>query len=244
MAHVSGCVLHDVEDAQRFLPSPRARQRAGESLVDALVALHAVDIDAVGLGQLSRGDGFLQRQLKRWSTQWEASGLDGLDGMQVLHSWLSNNCPDEESARVVHGDFRLGNAMLARDGTVVALLDWELCTLGDPLADLAYLLRSWDTPDARFGIDQVPSSASGFPTVDELADRYASGSGRSLKRLDYWMAFTAWRSAAILAGVYRRYVDGKMGRPPDDLELFRVEVETRMHQGLGFAHLGSGSAPG
>ena len=238
MAHVEGIVLHTAEDAERLLPAASGRQRAGETLVDALVALHALEPDDVGLGGLSRKGGYLDRQLKRWAAQWDTYELDDLVGMPDLHAWLRANRPAESPARIVHGDCRLGNALLDSDGTVVAMLDWELCTLGEPLADVAYLLRSWSTADARFGRSQLPSAGPGFPDAEELAARYASASGRSLHDLDYWMAFTAWRAAAILGGVYRRYLDGKMGAPPDDLELFRTEVEARMHQGLAIAHAG------
>jgi aminoglycoside phosphotransferase (APT) family kinase protein len=237
MEHLDGVVLHTAADAHALLPSTRARARAGETIVDALVALHGADIDDVGLGNLSRRDGFLARQLNRWSAQWDTSRLDDLRGMEELHRWLVERRPAESSPYVVHGDFRLGNALLDRSGTLLGVLDWELCTLGDPLADVAYLARSWSTPDARFGGDEVPSALDGFPSAEDLVARYAAGSGRALDELDYWMAFTAWRAAAILGGVYRRYLDGTMGTAPPDLELFRVEVEARMHQGMQIAHL-------
>ncbi len=237
MAYVDGVVLNSAADADRLLPSHTARRHTGESLVDALAALHAVDIDAVGLGDLSRRDGYLDRQLKRWSAQWEATQLDDLDGMARLHDWLVENRPVETKAQLVHGDFRLGNTLLASDGSVLAVVDWELCTLGEPLADVAYFLRSWTAADARLGQGEPPGVVPGFPDGDELAARYAARSGRSIDDLGYWMAFTAWRAAAMLGGVYRRYLDGKMGTPPDDLASFRAEVESRMHQGMEHARL-------
>ncbi len=232
MAFVDGAVVHTAADADRFLVSDAARQRTGETLVDALAALHAVDIDAVGLGNLSRRDGYLDRQLKRWSAQWEATQLDDLDGMTGLYAWLVEHRPVETSPQLVHGDFRLGNTILASDGGVLAVVDWELCALGETLSDVAYLLRSWTATDARRGQGQPPAAAPGFPDGDDLAARYAARSGRSIDDLPYWMAFTAWRAAAMLGGVYRRYLDGKMGSPPDDLASFRAEVESRMHQGI------------
>lgn len=234
MAYVDGLVLRTAADSETLLPSPQARRRAGYALVDTLAALHAVDVDTVGLGALSRRDGFLDRQLRRWSAQWAACELGDMGGMAELHGWLVAHRPAESTARLVHGDFRLGNALLGPDGDVLALLDWELCTLGDPLADVAYLLRTWSTPDARASQERLPSALPGFPTTDELAARYARQSGRSIAELDYWMAFTAWRAAAILAGVYRRYLDGKMGTPPDDLPTFATEVEARIRQGVSF----------
>jgi aminoglycoside phosphotransferase (APT) family kinase protein len=206
-------------------------------MVDALVALHAVDVDAVGLGDFARRRGYLDRQLERWSAQWEASKTRELPAMERLHAWLVDHVPAEPEAGVVHGDFRLGNALHAPDGTTLAVLDWELSTLGDPLADVSYLLRSWATPDQAAGGEGLPAAAEGFPAADELAERYATASGRTLDDLDYWMALNAWRSAAISEGVYRRYIDGKMGEAPPDVERYARSVDITVHQGLASAGL-------
>src|SRR4029450_12297957 len=131
---------------RRLRPAPASRRHAAETLVDALVALHAVDIDAVGLGDYAKREGYLDRQLRRWSTQWAASKTRELPAMERLHAWLVEHRPAEPETWVGHGDIRLGNALHAPDGTTLALLDWELSTLGDPLADVSYLLRSWATP--------------------------------------------------------------------------------------------------
>ena len=141
MGFVDGLVLHDADQA-RLLPV-EARRRAGEHLVDILVALHAVDIDAVGLGDLSKRTDYLGRQLRRWSSQWEGSKTKEVPGMERLQQWLVDNRPPDDETRIVHGDFRLGNCIHAPDGTILAMLDWELCTLGDSMADVSYLLRSW-----------------------------------------------------------------------------------------------------
>ena len=106
-----------------------------------------------------------------------------------------------------------------------------------PLSDVSYLLRWWSTPDVRTVQTGTPSSTAGFPSAEDLAKRYEARSGRSLDQLDYWMAFAAWRAAAMLAGVYRRYVDGKMGAPPENLSLFPLEVERRVEQAMAFAGL-------
>jgi aminoglycoside phosphotransferase (APT) family kinase protein len=236
MAYVDGFVLHVASDAEQILPSRAARTRAGETLVDALAALHGVDVDAVGLTDLTRPHGYLDRQLKRWSTQWTASGLAGDDADRV-YGWLVEHRPAERPARIVHGDFRLGNALVGRDGSVLAILDWEVCALGEPLSDLAYLLRWWSTPDVRNPDEGTPSTIAGFPSTDDLAARYGAQSGRSLDHLDYWMTFATWRAAAMLAGVYRRYVDGTMGDRPENLSLFPVELERRIAQAMAFANL-------
>lgn len=238
MEHVEGVVLHEAAVVDDALPEGAARHRAGLSLVDALVALHAVDVDAVGLGDLSRRSGYLDRQLKRWSTQWDASRTRDLPEMEQLNRWLVANRPEEARTGIVHGDFRLGNILLRPDGAVAAILDWELCTLGDPNADLAYLLRSWTQPGEPVGPHLVaPTSVGGFPTREEMAGHYEALTGVRLDHLDYWMAFNAWRSAAISEGVLRRYLDGKMATTPDDLDAFRVGVEQSARAGLVHAGL-------
>lgn len=235
MDHIVGLVVNSEADADGMLPSPHARRHAAEALVESLVALHEVDIDQVGLGGLARRGGYLGRQLRRWTTQWEATRLGDLGGMHALQSWLVEHQPAETPSRLVHGDYRLGNTLIDADGQVLAVLDWELCTLGDPLLDLAYFVRAWTEPDARPGFERPFGVLPGFPTGDELVELYARQSGRSMVAFGYWRAFTAWRSAAILGGVYRRYLDGQMGEPPERLDAYRVEVESRILQGLSAA---------
>ncbi|GGM98013.1 acyl-CoA dehydrogenase [Streptomyces fuscichromogenes] len=232
MEYVEGVVVNTAADADALLPGADARDRAGTSLVDALVAVHHIDIDAVGLGGLARRSGYLDRQLQRWAGQWQAARLGDLGGMARLHAWLTAHRPEETGPHLVHGDFRLGNTLTDRAGSVQAVLDWELCTLGEPLLDLAYFLRSWTAPDLRPGFAQPIAALPGFASGEELAAYYARQSGRPIEELDYWRAFTAWRSAAILAGVYRRYLDGQLGERPDGLEAYRAEVVSRIEQGL------------
>jgi aminoglycoside phosphotransferase (APT) family kinase protein len=226
MDFVDGRVVHTADGVDAVLPDAAARATVTWSLVDALAALHRVDVDAVGLGDLSRRHGYLDRQLKRWATQWEASRTRELPLMERVHAWLVEHRPDDPPATIVHGDFRLGNLLLAPSGQVLAVLDWELCTLGDPMADVAYLLRSWVAPEEPAGRHlEPPTRAGGFPTRDEVVDRYRAVSGRAVDDLGYWMAFNAWRSAAIAEGVLRRYLDGAMGTRPDDLDAFARSVE-------------------
>ncbi|MEZ5378815.1 MAG: phosphotransferase family protein [Acidimicrobiales bacterium] len=237
MAFVPGGVLNEGADVPRILPGNDERRTAGFSLVDALAELHRVDVDEVGLGDLSRRDGYLDRQLRRWERQWNASKTRELDTMTELHEWLVANQPaPSDEVRIVHGDFRLGNALLNHDGTVAAMLDWELCTLGEPMADLAYLLRSWIEPGEPISSStEPPTRVGGFPTRQDLTDRYAERTGRSIESLDYWMAFNAWRSAAIAEGVLRRYMDGNMGEQDQDLDAFRLGVEISAQAGLDAA---------
>lgn len=238
MGHVEGVVLHDPASVPASLPDHGARRHAGEAMVDVLVALHEVLPEEVGLGDLSRSSGYLERQLRRWSAQWQASKTRELAGMEELHAWLIAHRPEDPPARIVHGDFRLGNALLGPDGDVRAMLDWELCSLGDPLADISYLVRWSPGPgDPPGGATEPQTLAGGFLSRDEIVARYQESSGRSLGDLDYWLAFNAWRSAAIAEGVHRRYLDGAMGETPEDLDRYARGVEAAMEDGLAAARL-------
>jgi aminoglycoside phosphotransferase (APT) family kinase protein len=232
MAFVDGVVLHDAA-AAGALPAA-ARRQAAESLVDVLARLHAVDPDVVGLGDLSKRTEYVGRQLRRWSAQWEQSKAAEVPEMERLHAWLvTHRPPDEGPVRIAHGDFRLGNAIHGPDGAVRAMLDWELCTLGPPLADLSYLLRSWVLPgEATRSSVTPPTLAGGFPTRDELVARYVARTGADVGDLRYWTAFHAWRSACIVAGVRARYVAGVMAASTDEARRFDTAVEEGARAGL------------
>ena len=229
MAFVDGPVLHDRAAAERL--DLAARQRAAASMVEVLVALRDVDPDAVGLGDFAKRSDYLGRQLRRWHGQWEAADTRPMPGVAPLHDWLVTNRPDEGPAGIVHGDFRLGNVIHAPDGSVAALLDWELCTLGPPAADLSYLLSWWVDPAASTRSDAA-SAADGFPDRAQLVAWYEEHTGEQAHDLDYWLAFHAWRSACIAAGVYTRYKAGQMGAGADDLTRFEDSVEHSVHTGL------------
>jgi aminoglycoside phosphotransferase (APT) family kinase protein len=235
MEHVDGPVLHTFADAEA-LPDDATRRRAGESLVDALVALHAVDPDDVGLGDLSKRSGYVERQLRRWSQQYAGSKSRDLPGMDQMHEWLLAHLPPDSPPRVVHGDFRLGNCIHAPDGSILAMLDWELCALGDPLADVSYMLRNWGERPAH---GEPPTSAArGFPTRDEMIARYEQGSCRPLENLTFWTVFHSFRSAAIVDGVYRRYIDGKMANADVDASKYASQVDALVAAGVAAAGLG------
>jgi aminoglycoside phosphotransferase (APT) family kinase protein len=235
MEHVDGPVLHTYADAVGLLPDDVTRRRAGESLVDALVALHAVDPDDVGLGDLSKRSGYVERQLRRWSQQYAGSKSRDLPGMDQMHEWLLAHLPPDSPPRVVHGDFRLGNCIHAPDGSIAAMLDWELCALGDPLADVSYMLRSWG--EATHSGELPTSAASGFPTRDEMIARYERGAGRPLENLTFWTVFHSFRSAAIVDGVYRRYIDGKMANADVDPSRYAAQVDALVAAGVAAAGL-------
>ncbi len=229
MDFVDGVVLDGPEPVAAALPDSDlgVRERLGFAVVDTLAALHAVDPNAVGLGDLGKKDGYLDRQLRRWSIQWQKSKTRELPVMEETHAALVATRPEQRYTGVVHGDYRLGNMLSRTDGTVAAVLDWELCTLGDTLADVGYLLNSWTEPgdDAVRGSGLGPTAAGGFPTRAQIRERYSALTGRDLAGIDYYCAFQMWRLAAICEGVYARYQQGVMGDQDYDDQLLRGRVE-------------------
>ncbi len=218
MGFVEGVVLHDAALASG-LPE-HVRRLVGADVIEVLVRLHAVDPDAVGLGDLGRRQGYVARQLRRWSRQWAQSKTREVPEMEASQRLLDARMPEQVGVSVVHGDYRLGNFMI-RHERIAAVLDWELCTLGDPLADVGYLLNNWVGPDAGPDPpDNTPTAAGGFPTREELAEAYARATGRDLSRIAYYRAFSYWRSAAINEGVYSRYLQGAYGETQVDLTRF------------------------
>jgi len=211
MAYVDGLVLNDSTVSAQLVDTERAS--IGRDLVDILCRLHAVDPDEVGLGDLGRKEAYLGRQIKRWTAQWEASKTHEIAAMEDSCRILKERMPEQVGATIVHGDFRLGN-MIVGEGQVKAVLDWELCTLGDPLADVGYLLNNWMSKDEVLEIgegDQAPTAAGGFISREELSTYYAAETGRDLSGINYYRAFSHWRLAAIGQGVYKRYLVGAMG---------------------------------
>jgi aminoglycoside phosphotransferase (APT) family kinase protein len=215
MDHVDGIVARDAEAAA--LLDLEARRRAGTALVEVLAAIHSVDVDAVGLGQLGRREHYVERQLSRWSRQWEATRDVEVPSVEDLHARLSAAVPEQGPATIVHGDYRLDNCILTPEGEIAAVLDWELCTLGDPLADVGLMLVYWTEPDDPI-VTGLPSATAldGFPGRAELARRYAEASGRDLAELGYYVALGYWKLACILQGVLVRYRAGAMGDQGDD----------------------------
>ncbi|WP_214370595.1 phosphotransferase family protein [Pseudonocardia sp. H11422] len=210
MGFVEGTVLGD-EAAGSGL-AVEYRHAAGLAVVDVLADLHAVDPDAVGLGELRRPGSYLERQLRRWHRQVHASAVPDLSVIDAVHERLVARMPAASDVRIAHGDFRPGNLSFSPDGSIGAVFDWELATLGDPLADLGWVLVSWARPgDTVPPTTPGPTALEGFPDRDDLIARYATRSGRDLSDLPYYLAFARWRSACIGAGVYTRYASGVMG---------------------------------
>lgn len=229
MDFVEGTVLHDGETASAL--SQDARRSVSDHVIDVLASLHGVDPDAVGLGQLGRKEAYLARQLKRWNKQWVATKTDEIPAMEATATLLEEQMPEQIGSAIVHGDYRLGNMMVA-NGRIAAVLDWELCTLGDPLADVGYLLNNWLSADED-ELAATPTSAGGFASRDELCSRYEAATDRSLAKINYYRAFSHWRLAAIGQGVYKRYLVGAMGEDRDiDLEAYRQSVVNRAEAAL------------
>ena len=231
MHYVAGPVLHDAEVTAQVPAQERAV--LGDNVIDVLAALHQLDPDQVELGDLGRKEAYLQRQLKRWSKQWDATETHKVPAMDESTRLLAERMPEQLGASIVHGDYRLGN-MIIGEGKVKAVLDWELCTLGDPLADVGYLLNSWIAP-GEGEEDIAPTSAGGFCSREQLAERYAQQTGRDLSAINYYRAFSHWRLAAIGQGVYKRYLVGAMGDNRDvDLEAQKQGVTLKAEAALEF----------
>jgi aminoglycoside phosphotransferase (APT) family kinase protein len=211
MEYVDGIVLREAELERGGFEGER-RVRASYAMVETLAALHAVVPADVGLGELGRHEGYIARQLRRWQGQLEQAKTRELPALDEAHARLSEAIPEQGPATIVHGDYRLDNMIVSEDGEVRAVLDWELCTLGDPMADVGLLVVYWNPP-----FHGAPGRFGGFPEIDELIARYGEVSGRSLDELDYYVAFGYWKLAAILEGVYARYVSGAYGDQPDDV---------------------------
>ena len=225
MAYVPGVVLDSPERGET-LPV-HLRTSAAEHLIDVLADLHDVDVDAVGLGDLAKREGYVERQVKRWSTQWQNSKTRELPAIEEVGRLLAANIPAQQGVAIAHGDYRFGNCLTNTEtGRIAAVLDWELCTLGDPLADLGYVGIYWTDPGRPIMRSNDPSGIEGFPTFDHLVERYTARTGRDVSNMGYYKAFASFRLAVISEGVYARYLHGAMGDQDIDLTPMKVGTET------------------
>jgi aminoglycoside phosphotransferase (APT) family kinase protein len=219
MEYVEGDVLVTPEQTGKRVPEAN-RHALGMHIIEVLAHLHRIEPDDVGLGNLGRREAYLTRQLKRWQTQWEKSKTRELPTMDEAHALLEAKMPEQLSTAIVHGDYRIGNFLTnGAKGRIEAVLDWELCTLGDPLADVGYLMNDWNGPDDKrptaSGTGLSATSCGGFPAREEILARYEELTGFSTKGVDYYRAFQYWRLAAIVEGVLSRYKKGVMGDAGD-----------------------------
>jgi aminoglycoside phosphotransferase (APT) family kinase protein len=200
------------------LDSDADRRRMGEELVDALVEVHCVDWRACGLEGFGRPTGYLDRQVRRFGGLWEHNRTREVPAVERVGRWLGENLPESGAATIVHGDFRLGNAMFAprSPARVVAIFDWEMATLGDPLADLGYLCTLWvqrdDPPLGIFELSGV-TRGPGFATREELIARYEERSGRSMTAIRWYQTLALWKTVVFMEGNYRRAMAGTTDDP-------------------------------
>jgi aminoglycoside phosphotransferase (APT) family kinase protein len=216
MEYLEGTVItHAVPES---LAGPEHHTRIGEELIDALVEMHATDWEAAGLGNFAKHTGYLERQVKRFTGLWEFSKTRELPVVQEVAEWLAANLPETPQTTIVHGDYRLGNAMFENDAParLIAIFDWEMATLGDPLADLGYMTATWSRPDEGFGTSfdlTTVTHGEGFPSRDQLVERYAERSGRSVGDLRWYQALAIWKATVFMEGNYKRSLMGNSDDP-------------------------------
>jgi aminoglycoside phosphotransferase (APT) family kinase protein len=205
-------VRRAIPDAyKRLADAPRQMSLA---LIDALADLHAVDYAAIGLGDLGRPAGFVERQIEGWYKRWQAAKTEDLAEMEAVYQWLKAHVPSSTQVSLVHNDYKLDNVMLAADdpSRIVAIFDWDMCTLGDPLSDVGATLAYWTEPadpDYLQSISMMPTGYSDFPTRAELVERYAERSGRSVNDINLYHTLGLFRLAVIIAQIYIRYLRGQ-----------------------------------
>ena len=215
MEQIAGTVITDTMPAA--LDTPERHAQIADELIDALVELHATDWTTLGLEGFGKPTGYLERQLRRFNGLWEINRTREIGELDVVGAWLADNIPQSPPATIVHGDYRLGNTMFAEapPPRLKAILDWEMATIGDPLADIGYLMIHWvqatDTR-SRFAMHTVTDRA-GFPTRRELVARYEERSGRSIGALDWYVTLAMWKAAVFMEGNYKRAVMGTTDDP-------------------------------
>lgn len=223
MDFIAGPILRLRADADEF--DEGERRAIGERVVDTLVEIHAQVPDEIGLGDLGKKEDYVARQLRRWGKQWEGSKTREIPLVERVHERLAERIPEQGPATLVHGDYRLDNMILTPGGEVAAVVDWELCTLGDPLADVGLLLVYWgEEGDTLLPLFEPATMATGFPGREDVRARYAERSGRDLSEIDFFVALGYWKLAIILEGVYSRYAKGQYGKPEDGFEEFGRNV--------------------
>ena len=218
MERLHGVVIR-AELPGEFARDVAARRGLGIELVDRLAQLHAVDWNAIGLGDLARPTGYLERQLRRWTGQLDAARSRPLPDLDAVTEWLQTHVPESGPTTIVHGDYRLDNVMYADEppARIIGIFDWEMATLGDPLADLGYLLSFWHEPgDPNPGFQDAAwaiTTQAGFPRRAELVARYAEKTGRQMDHVAFYVALAIWKLAILLEGSYSRHLAGTTDDP-------------------------------
>ena len=215
MERIAGDVITD--SVPPALDSPEQHGRIAEELIDALVELHATDWEGAGLDGFGKPTGYLERQLRRFNGLWEHNRTRELPQFEQVGGWLASRIPESPPATIVHGDYRLGNTMFAAGAParLIAIFDWEMATIGDPLADVGYMLMQWTEPgDAvgKFNLNNV-TLRPGFPTRAELTSGYEARSGRSVQALDWYVTLALWKAVVFMEGNYKRALAGSTDDP-------------------------------
>ncbi len=215
MERIDGAVM--TSEIPAALDNPEQRAMIADELLDALVELHAVDWTSVGLEGFGKPSGYLERQLRRFTGLWEHNRTRDLPEVEEVGAWLAANLPASPPATIVHGDFRLGNTIFALrpPARLEAILDWEMATIGDPLADVGYMMIHWTQPGdeiGRFNLQHV-TARPGFPTREQLIARYEERSGRSMQALDWYVTLALWKAVVFMEGNYKRAVMGSTDDP-------------------------------
>jgi aminoglycoside phosphotransferase (APT) family kinase protein len=209
-----GLVIHK-EMPAAYLNQPDLYRRLSEAIVDTLVTLHAIDYTAVGLGTLGKPEGFVERQVNSWRKRWERAKIEAIPLLDELGYWLLTHLPRSQAPTLLHNDYKIDNLMV--DPTdisrIVALFDWDQCTLGDPLVDLGLLLNYWtqanDPPERQF-FSQAPTTLPGFYTRAELVQRYAKQSGREVSAISFYETYALWKTAIVVMQLFMLYRNGQL----------------------------------
>jgi aminoglycoside phosphotransferase (APT) family kinase protein len=227
MEFVEGHIVRDAPEAEEAFDLATRRVVGGHP-AETLSALHAVDPESVGLGDLGRHEGYIERQLKRWSGQYAQMQVEGVDHgglVERVGDELARRVPKQQRTSIVHGDYRMDNVVLNDAGAVRAILDWELCTLGDPLADLGLLMDYWtEGDDTTSVLGHSPTTAPGFSTRQQVLEHYGTVSDLDLTQIGYYCAFGYWKLACILQGVYARYAAGAGAGDKGSVDAFPAQV--------------------
>jgi aminoglycoside phosphotransferase (APT) family kinase protein len=218
--------------------NPAQRTDTYNAMIDTLAALHNVDHIAAGLGDFGKPGNYFERQVGRWTKQYRAAETEPMPDMERLIDYLARTIPEQTRTSIVHGDYRIDNMIFhSTEPKVLAVLDWELSTTGDPLADFSYMMMSWVTePEGRSGVFGLTGPGTGIPTVEELTARYCAATGRDdVPDLNWYFAFGLFRLAAIVQGIKKRVIDGTAS------SAHAAEMATRVprlaEQAWGFAQL-------
>jgi aminoglycoside phosphotransferase (APT) family kinase protein len=216
------------QDLPPGLETAESRQLLGLDLVDALVEIHAADVSSPGLSAFARPGSYLERQVRRFAQLWEINQTRAIPAVDEVGRHLNAHLPEPLASTVVHGDYRLGNMMVSRDdpARIIAVLDWEMGAIGDPRADVGYLLATYSEPNGHvsaLGSSPVTATA-GFPSRAELVERYAAESGREIEPLAWFEALALWKAAVFCEAIYGRYIRGELGAEDTRAAMFETGV--------------------